>query len=577
MVYENPDQVMIGLEVHVQLNKAATKMFCGCTTQYTDKEANTCLCPGCLALPGTTPVLNENSVNFAIKIGLALNAEIETETDFYMKNYFYPDLGNGYQVTQFDKPIVKNGRIIIEGEDGELLVRIRRAHMEDDPGKLVHMGTIDKSTGTLMDFNRSGMPLVEIVTEPDMRTAKEARRFLEKLRSILEYLEVVDPSLEGAMKADANVSVYHGTRVEVKNISSHKAVEKAINYEIMRQKDMIRKGNKLVQETRHFDEERNITISLRVKETADDYRYFPEPDLVPVAPSREWVEQIRATLPELPAARRRRLLDAWQFSDAEMRDVINAGALDLLESTIAAGTTPGAARKWWMGELSRRAKADENPPGPFTPRAICLNDYLDDFFFTQDYADLMGSSRDSHKGQVVDLNARRKIADLDISGMPHLGSGITWQWQDPQGRMRTVMASTNLHEGMVTVIDMGTWQKIKDIPTPGPGFFIRGHEKSPYVWVDSMMSPQYRNTLTVIDKNTLQVVGSVRADPGQTLAHIEFTKDGRYALASLMEPKGAIIVYDARTLREVKRIPMSKPIGKYNVFNKTTLSSGTSH
>jgi len=224
-----------------------------------------------------------------------------------------------------------------------------------------------------------------------------------------------------------------------------------------------------------------------------------------------------------------------------------------------------------------RAKAGENPPGPFTPRAICLNDYLDDFFFTQDYADLMGSSRDSHKGQVVDLNARRKIADLDISGMPHLGSGITWQWQDPQGRMRTVMASTNLHEGMVTVIDMGTWQKIKDIPTPGPGFFIRGHEKSPYVWVDSMMSPQYRNTLTVIDKNTLQVVGSVRADPGQTLAHIEFTKDGRYALASLMEPKGAIIVYDARTLREVKRIPMSKPIGKYNVFNKTTLSSGTSH
>jgi len=218
-------------------------------------------------------------------------------------------------------------------------------------------------------------------------------------------------------------------------------------------------------------------------------------------------------------------------------------------------------------------------PGQFTPRRIYLDDYLDDFFFTQDYSDLMGSSRDSHKGQVVNLDARRKIADLDIPGMPHLGSGITWQWKNPQGQLRTVMASTNLREGIVTVIDLNTWEKIKDIPTPGPGFFIRGHEKSPYVWVDSMMSPQARNTLTVIDKNTLEVVGSVKVEPGQTLAHIEFTQDGRYALASLMEPapKGAIIVYDARTLREVKRLPMSKPIGKYNVFNKTTRSSGTSH
>jgi len=216
-------------------------------------------------------------------------------------------------------------------------------------------------------------------------------------------------------------------------------------------------------------------------------------------------------------------------------------------------------------------------PGQFTPRRTYLNDYLDDFFFTQSYDELMGTSRDSTKGQVVNLDARRKIADLDISGMPHLGSGITWEWKDAEGNKRTVMASTNLREGQVTVIDLGNWKKIKDIATPGPGFFIRGHELSPNVWVDSMMSPRNRNTLTIIDKNTFQVVGSVKAEPGQTLAHIEFTQDGRHALASLMENKGAIIVYDARTLREVKRIPMSKPIGKYNVFNKTTRSSGTSH
>jgi WD40 repeat protein len=224
-------------------------------------------------------------------------------------------------------------------------------------------------------------------------------------------------------------------------------------------------------------------------------------------------------------------------------------------------------------------KEGDFEPGQFTPRRTYLDDYLDDFFFTQDYADVMGTSRDGHKGQVVNLNVRRKIADLDISGMPHLGSGITWQWKDPQGKLRTVMASTNMNKGVVTVIELGTWKKIKDIPTPGPGFFIRGHEKSPYVWVDSMMSPKFRNTLTIIDKNTLEVIGHVSVEPGQTLAHVEFTKDGRYALASLMEPapKGAIIVYDAKTLKEVKRIPMNKPIGKYNVFNKTTLSSGTSH
>jgi len=364
MVYENPDGVMIGLEVHVQLNKANTKMFCSCTTDYTEKDANTCLCAGCLALPGTTPVLNEKSIEYAIRIGLALNAEIEEETDFFMKSYFYPDLGNGYQVTQFDRPIVKNGFVVIEGEDGELKIRIKRAHMEDDPGKMAHFGSIEKSTGSIIDFNRSGMPLVEIVTEPDMRSSKEARRFLDKLRSILEYLDVFDGSREGAMKADANISVnvfngqrINGTRVEVKNISSHKAVEKAINYEIMRQKDALRKNKVLVQETRHYDEERNVTISLRVKETADDYRYFPDFDLVPLFVG-DRVEGIRAKLPELPDAKRERFVRDYGISDAHAKSLVTERAFADLFENVAAKIDPKIAASWVAdivkGELNYR-------------------------------------------------------------------------------------------------------------------------------------------------------------------------------------------------------------------------------
>jgi aspartyl/glutamyl-tRNA(Asn/Gln) amidotransferase, B subunit len=364
MVYENPDHVMIGLEVHVQLNRANTKMFCSCTSDYTESDANTCLCAGCLALPGTTPVLNEKSVEYAIRIGLALNAEIEEETDFFMKSYFYPDLGNGYQVTQFDKPIVKNGYVVIEGEDGELKVRINRAHMEDDPGKMAHFGTIEKSTGSIIDFNRSGMPLVEIVTAPDMRSAKEARRFLDKLRSILEYLDIFDGSREGAMKADANISVnffngkrIEGTRVEVKNISSHKAVEKAINYEIMRQKDYLRKNKPLVQETRHYDEARNVTISLRVKETADDYRYFPDFDLVPYFVGDK-VEGIRAQLPELPDAKRDRFVSQYSISDAHAKSLVTEKAFADLFENVAAKVDPKLAASWVAdvvkGELNYR-------------------------------------------------------------------------------------------------------------------------------------------------------------------------------------------------------------------------------
>jgi DNA-binding beta-propeller fold protein YncE len=216
-------------------------------------------------------------------------------------------------------------------------------------------------------------------------------------------------------------------------------------------------------------------------------------------------------------------------------------------------------------------------PGMFYPRRTLLKDYLDDFFFTQNYAFILGTSRSAAKGQVIFLDGRKKIADLDMPGMPHLGSGITWQWKDPQGKLRTVMASPNLNEGLVTVIDLDTFEKIKEIKTLGPGFFMRSHENSRYAFTDSMMSKENRNVLQVIDKQTLEVVHQFKAEPGQTLAHVEFTRDGRYALASLWEMDGALVVIDAKTLKEVKRIPAKKPVGKYNVWNKITRSEGTSH
>ena len=216
-------------------------------------------------------------------------------------------------------------------------------------------------------------------------------------------------------------------------------------------------------------------------------------------------------------------------------------------------------------------------PGMFTPRRTLLKDYLDDFFFTQSYREILGSSRSATRGQVIFLDGRKKIADLDLPGMPHLGSGITWRWQDAAGRERNVMASPNLNEGIVTVVDLDTYENIKQIKTLGPGFFMRSHDNSRYAFTDSMMSQEHKNTLQVIDKQTLEVVAQIKAEPGQTLAHVEFTRDGRYALASLWEMDGALVVIDAQTLKEVKRIPAKKPVGKYNVWNKISRSEGTSH
>ena len=357
MVYDNPDGVMIGLEVHVQLNKLNTKMFCGCSTKYHDAEPNTHVCPVCLGLPGALPVINKKSVEAAMKIGLALNCEIVEQTQFHRKNYYYPDLPKGFQTTQYDFPIVGNGKIVIEGEDGEHVVRITRAHMEEDPGRLMHMGTIEKSKGTLIDYNRSGMSLIEIVSEPDMRSPKEARRYLDKLRNILEYLDVFDGSLEGSMRVDSNVSIMGGQRVEVKNISSHKGAERAILFEIMRQKNLLRRGGKVVMETRHFDEARGVTISMRTKEEEHDYRYFPEPDLVPMRVS-DWGPAIQETLPELPDAKRDRFVEQYGITEMHAKALTSDIRVADFFEVVASKVDSRAAGTWvadvLRGELNYR-------------------------------------------------------------------------------------------------------------------------------------------------------------------------------------------------------------------------------
>jgi aspartyl-tRNA(Asn)/glutamyl-tRNA(Gln) amidotransferase subunit B len=350
--------VMIGLEIHVQLNKLNTKIFCGCPLDYHDDEPNTHTCPVCLGLPGSLPVINRKAVEYSIKVGLALNCSIEEHTQFYRKNYYYPDLPKGFQITQYDYPIASSGYINIEGEDGEVRIRINRAHMEEDPGRLVHEGgSIERSKYTQIDYNRSGVALLEIVTEPDIRSPKEARRFLDKLRNIIGYLDVVDTTLEGSMRVDANISLSGGSRSEVKNISSHKGAERALLFEIVRQKNLLRRGGKVVQETRHFDEARGVTVSLRTKEEAHDYRYFPEADLVPIKVA-DWAPGIKATLPELPDARRERFVSLYGITDDHAKSLTAEKRVADFYELVAAEVDAKLAAVWiadvLKGELNYR-------------------------------------------------------------------------------------------------------------------------------------------------------------------------------------------------------------------------------
>ncbi|MDF1557465.1 MAG: Asp-tRNA(Asn)/Glu-tRNA(Gln) amidotransferase subunit GatB [ANME-2 cluster archaeon] len=350
--------VMIGLEIHVQLNKLNTKIFCGCPLDYHDDGPNTHTCPVCLGLPGALPVINRTAVEYSIKVGLALNCSIEEHTQFYRKNYYYPDLPKGFQITQYDYPIASRGYINIEGEDGEVRIRINRAHMEEDPGRLVHEGgSIERSKYTFIDYNRSGVALLEIVTEPDLRSPKEARRFLDKLRNILGYLDVVDTTLEGSMRVDANISLAGGSRSEVKNISSHKGAERALLFEIIRQKNLLRRGGKVVQETRHFDEARGVTVSLRTKEEAHDYRYFPEADLLPIKVA-EWAPGIKETLPELPDARRSRFVSQYGVTDDHAKSLTSEKQVADFYEQVATEVDPKLAAVWIVdvlkGELNYR-------------------------------------------------------------------------------------------------------------------------------------------------------------------------------------------------------------------------------
>jgi aspartyl-tRNA(Asn)/glutamyl-tRNA(Gln) amidotransferase subunit B len=304
-------KVKIGLEVHCQLTALKTKLFCPCSSDYRSSEPNTKICPVCFGLPGTLPVLNAKAVECATMIGLALNCSISTRSLFYRKNYFYPDLPKGFQITQYDKaggiPIASSGFVEIEGKK----VRVTRVQIEEDPGKLSYEGTIEKSSYSLVDYNRAGIALVEIVTEPDIEDAREAKKFLEKLRSTIESLGVSNGELDGAMRCDANVSLAGGARVEIKNISSFKEVEKALNYEILRQRTF--SGNS-ANETRHWDERRSITIALRSKEEEQDYRYFPEPDLAPVVLQAGEIERIKGATPEVSDAKASRYAKEYRLS-----------------------------------------------------------------------------------------------------------------------------------------------------------------------------------------------------------------------------------------------------------------------
>jgi len=365
------DPVM-GLEVHVELN-TATKMFCGCPAVF-GGQPNTNVCPVCLGLPGALPVVNGKAVESAIRIGLALNCDIAEWCRFARKNYFYPDMPKNFQTSQYDEPIAFDGFMDVEVDGETHRIQVERAHMEEDTGKSSHVGgatgRIHGADYSLLDYNRAGIPLIEIVTRtfevPGHKAPLVARAYVQQLRDLVLALGVSDARMDqGSLRCDVNLSLKPtgtallGTRSETKNVNSFRSVERAARYEVSRHAGILDAGERVVQETRHFHEDTGTTSPGREKSDADDYRYFPEPDLAPVAPSRAWVEELRGTLPEPPTERRRRLQSEWGFSDLEMRDTAGAGAMDLVAATVEAGAAPQAARKWWLSDLARRANETE--------------------------------------------------------------------------------------------------------------------------------------------------------------------------------------------------------------------------
>jgi aspartyl-tRNA(Asn)/glutamyl-tRNA(Gln) amidotransferase subunit B len=362
-------EAVIGIEIHCQL-KTASKMFCGCSTQIDGAEPNSHCCPVCLGLPGTLPTINKSAVEWVIATGFAIEAVTPAETRWDRKNYFYPDIPKGYQISQYQLPLAADGRLTFDTSDGPFTVRIRRAHLEEDTGRLIHQ-ELDGEPGararrvSLIDYNRSGMPLMEVVTEPDIRTAEQGRRYAEELRLLMKTIGASDAEMEnGQMRVEANVSIRpigreaFGTRVEVKNMNSMRAVERAIAFEIERQAEVIDGGGKITMETRGWDEGRQLTYHMRPKEEENDYRYFPEPDLPPLQTSPEWLAEIKARLPELPAVRRARYRDALGLSAYDAEVLVNdASATSLFEQVLAAsGVSAKLVANWVTGECMRLLK-----------------------------------------------------------------------------------------------------------------------------------------------------------------------------------------------------------------------------
>lgn len=363
-------EVVIGLEVHSQL-LTASKMFCRCRADYANAEPNTHVCPVCLGYPGVLPVINEQAVDYTIMTALALNLEIPEFSKFDRKNYGYPDLPKGYQISQYDRPLSRNGYLTIRVGDAEKRIGITRIHLEEDTGRLLHRNDGGEAY-TLVDMNRAGVPLMEIVSEPDMRTPEEARLYMEKLRQILIYLGVSSGRMEeGALRCDANISIRprgqreFGVKTEIKNMNSFRAVERALAYEAERQVDVLSAGGVIVQETRGWNDERGITVSQRTKEYADDYRYFPEPDLPPLIVTPAWIERVRAHMPELPDARRERFVAEYDLSEYDAEQLTAERAMaDYYEATLAAGKPADKAARaksaanWVLGELRRVLNAE---------------------------------------------------------------------------------------------------------------------------------------------------------------------------------------------------------------------------
>jgi aspartyl-tRNA(Asn)/glutamyl-tRNA(Gln) amidotransferase subunit B len=421
---------VIGLETHVELG-TLTKMFCGCLTRF-GAEPNTQVCPVCLGLPGSLPVANRAAIEATIRIGLALNCTIASWCRFARKNYFYPDMPKNFQISQYDEPLCVDGWLDVQVDGQMVRVGIERVHLEEDTGKTLHVGgatgRIQGATESLVDYNRAGIPLVEIVTKPVPGTGalapQVARAYVTELREIVRSLGVSDVRMEqGSLRCDVNTSLNRpgepwGTRTETKNVNSLRSVERAVRTEILRQAAILDTGRRIVQETRHFHEDTGDTTPGRSKETATDYRYFPEPDLVPLAPDPAWVAALRAALPESPRARRERLQAAWGLSDHDMQSVVNAGALALIEATVAAGTTPEAARKWWLGELSRVANETGADLGSLaTPSQVAeLQKLIDDGKLTDKLARTVLEGVVAGEGSPAEVMAARGLEVVSDTG-----------------------------------------------------------------------------------------------------------------------------------------------------------------